>query len=185
MKAWPWALGVVALAGAAWWWRREGEPVTEETSNAEAATGGGATVYVKGGVDLSELHPELSAFLAWWRENGPFNVKVTAAGRTDAEQAAFYAQGRTSAGGIITNARTARESAHGRRRLSDGRVVACALDIYPANTSNNIELNYLDPRWLVLVGAAAARGLVSLGKTALGDWPHLEIEGWEALPYVG
>ena len=203
-----WALGAVAVLGAgllAWWASRRGDDAAalvgagvavateagEVVANAgefvRATATGGAAIYWKGGTSRDDLHPQLVALLDWWAESGPHPVKVVSTGRTDAQQAEEYAKGRTAPGPRVTNAQTARDSAHG-WRLFNGRRVACAIDLYPysGNPLAPLVLDTSDPRWSAQVEAVEAFGLQSGAHfSAPVDFPHVQVAGFQSLPYVG
>ena len=75
---------------------------------------------------LLGVHPVLIQAIQEWAAL-PFDVLILNGVRTNAQQAALYAQGRTAPGNIVTNAQTAALSAHG-RKLFDNGVFGCALD---------------------------------------------------------
>lgn len=75
-------------------------------------------------------HPErcppnmkLLGFISWWKANGPFPIVIVSGSRNDAQQLVDYARGRkclpdgewvvVDQAQVVTNARTAGESAHG------------------------------------------------------------------------
>jgi hypothetical protein len=108
----------------------------------------------------------------------PFDIHVVADGglRTDADQARLYAEGRTTAGSVVTYAQTSQDSAHG---------CGLALDLAPYSLSL-LDTDWSDPNLdsqLAQIGAAAkAYGPFSWG----GDWaapqtdlPHVELTDWQ------
>lgn len=128
---------------------------------------------VTGRNNLAGVRPELLRFMAWWNVNGPFPLRVTSGFRTDAQQAALYAQGRSTPGQIVTYAKTASDSAHGR---------AAAIDAYPFDGSKII-LDMDDPRWATYGAIAQSRGLAWGGTwSRLMDKPHVEVPGWQSFP---
>lgn len=139
--------------------------------------------------------PKLQEFLDWWQDVGPFPLVVTSGVRTDAEQAALYAKGRTAPGPVVTNAATTASTAHG-LRLRDGKPKGQGFDAYPvkrAKGSKVLEIhlgNAGDAEGLAKfeqLGAAATKfGLVWGGKwTGLPDRPHIETPDWRLLPRPG
>ncbi|MFZ5469475.1 MAG: M15 family metallopeptidase [Myxococcota bacterium] len=177
--------GGALVAGAWWLWRRAG-------GMEKGSVMTGARIHNRHRAD--GMRAELRAFLDWWEAHGPFPLQIPPLGglRTDAEQAALYAQGRTAPGARVTNAATARDTPHGR---------GAALDVYPVR-----EVNFAggvariwtgdesDPAeraharaLLARVGEAAeARGLVWGGRwNGLEDLPHLELPNWLELPMPG
>jgi hypothetical protein len=84
---------------------------------------------------------KLQTFISWWQLSGPFPIVIVTGSRTDAEQAADYAKGRTAPGIIVTNARLAKDSAHGHQAGIDCQPVR---ELYP---SGGVKLVYLgDPK---------------------------------------
>ena len=109
----------------------------------------------------------------------PFDVQVTAGHRSDAEQAALYAQGRTKPGpnataarplgDTVTNARSSSTSAHGR---------GMAIDLVPRINGR--------PSWaewslFEQIGELAeSQGLDWGGRwLSIKDGPHVEVPGWK------
>lgn len=126
----------------------------------------------------------LLEFLDWWEAFGPFPIMVGDRGgvRTDAEQAALFAQGRTVPGDIVTNASTASSTAHGH---------GGALDLYPVRpTSDGKRIAAVLDKELMLfeqIGhLAESHGLVWGGRfntaTLKADRPHVEVPNWRLLP---
>ena len=128
---------------------------------------------------LATVRPELAdaalrvAYRAL-REHG-IRILWTQGIRSDEEQAALFAKGRTAPGQIVTYAATADSTPHGRGAALDFAVTlggkpawdAAALPLYD------------------LVGAIAKQEGLEWG----GDWPppktdkpHLQLPGWKALP---
>ena len=79
---------------------------------------------------LRGVHPQLILLAKTWGVRLPFDVLLTCGVRTNAEQAALYAQGRTKPGPIVTQAASASLSAHGRRWFN-GMAYGCAVDAVP------------------------------------------------------
>lgn len=94
--------------------------------------------------------------------------------RTDAEQAELWAQGRTKPGKRVTNARTARETAHG---------CGCALDFAVLDESGRPtwapEVEHLYDRVAELVDEVGADGYECESGRSFGDRPHVQIIGWK------
>ena len=129
------------------------------------------------------LHPALLRFLHGWHRHGTGDMKVTATLRTDADQRVLYAQGRTTPGAVITHAATAAQSAHGGRRLPDGRAVACAFDWYATPDAGAGII--LAPNATAARAAEATRaaGLITGADwSGLVDPPHVELRDWRLLP---
>jgi hypothetical protein len=146
-----------------------------------AGTAGGSIVHPEraAGVDR-----RLLAFLNDWAALGTFPLLVVPDGglRTDATQARIYARGRSTPGEppytatrplgrTVSNAQTARETAHGH---------AGALDVAPY-IGGAIPWGDLD-KFRTLGAFGKARGLVWGGDwTSLVDMAHLEVPDWRGL----
>lgn len=88
--------------------------------------------------------------------------------RTYAEQDALYAQGRTTPGHIVTNARGGYSNHN----------FGCAVDCYPflQGSSGNINWNPKSPQFLAMVEALKEQGLVWGGDWhSLVDPPHFQL----------
>lgn len=133
-------------------------------------------------VRLRGVHPQLILMSKAWGVRLPFDVLITSGVRTNAEQAALYAQGRTKPGPIVTQASSASLSAHGRRWFN-GLAYGCAVDAVPC-TGLAGQPNYGD------VGAYEALALIAerMGLVWGGRWvkftdrPHFQIAGWKDWP---
>lgn len=90
--------------------------------------------------------------------------------RTDAEQEQLYAQGRTTPGRILTNAKPG-QSAHG---------YGLALDFVPL-LAGKPQWMAGNPLYLHSVDIARAHGLESLCQSSFPEWPHLQMPNWHAL----
>lgn len=134
-------------------------------------------------------HPRLLLFLDWWAKHGPFPIGVTGGGRTQADVARLYAQGRTAPGPIVTNAKSILETAHG-PRLAEGKKVFCAVDVAPAILSSSgatvAAFDYNDRSKFERIGYEAKQGfgLEWGGDFPSFDGPHVQIAGWRNLPAV-
>lgn len=96
-------------------------------------------------------------------------VRITQARRTDAEQAALYAQGRTTPGAIVTglNGLTPQTRSY----HQSGRAVD-----FVWRTADGVSY---DGPWTLLGACAEAVGLVWGGRFKSGpDRPHLELPAW-------
>jgi peptidoglycan L-alanyl-D-glutamate endopeptidase CwlK len=115
-----------------------------------------------------EVRPLVDAALAAW-EGAGIDVLVTCTSRTNAEQDALYAQGRTTPGHIVTNAR-AGQSAHN---------YGLAIDIVPI-VNGKPDWNGGDAIWQTVGDLGQQAGLTWLG--ALGspfpEKPHFELTNW-------
>lgn len=96
-------------------------------------------------------------------------VVVACTYRSIEEQAALYAQGRTTPGRIVTNAR-AGESAHNTRQ---------ALDVYPLHNGKLAGLDNPTGRalWARLGAIGKAAGFTWGGDWRMRDYPHFEFKG--------
>lgn len=115
-------------------------------------------------------------------EGSDVDLTIVSGQRTNAEQAALYAQGRTAPGGIVTYKRPG-ESKHNAEPLS----LAVDLAPLPGGKLSWAEADY--KRFGPLVDKAQAelleRGLLLPGETLswggrwtnFKDWPHVELRG--------
>lgn len=132
-----------------------------------------------GSRSLDDLRPSVrllvDAFLASCKAAG-FDILVTCTLRSAAEQTALYAQGRTTPGHIVTNAR-AGQSPH---------QYGLALDIVPM-VNGKPDWRGGDPVWAAVGDLGQQAGLRWLG--ALGssfpEKPHFELVTWKAEAFVG
>jgi peptidoglycan L-alanyl-D-glutamate endopeptidase CwlK len=97
------------------------------------------------------------------------DILITCTLRTQAEQTALYAQGRTVPGHIVTNAQ-AGKSAHN---------WGLALDFVPM-INGKPEWTGKDPAWAHAISMAESRGMESLAKSAFPELAHLQLPNWRA-----
>lgn len=131
------------------------------------------------------LQPLVQKFLDYCIRAG-LDVLITCTWRSDAEQEALYAQGRTKPGKIVTNAR-AGQSAH--NYTLNGLPAALAIDVVPLRngkpvwglSGNGIDDDPADDErddlelWQRVVKAGEDAGLVSASRwKSFREWPHLE-----------
>lgn len=132
---------------------------------------------------------KLKAFIAWWAQHGPFPLTIAYGNRSDAEQWELYQLGRTKPGKIVTNAKSAAESAHGH---------SAAIDCYPVREvyGNGMpKLVYMGDEADLVVRSEAKRRFeiyARLGKDhglesgldfpGLHDAPHLQDPDWKSRP---
>jgi peptidoglycan L-alanyl-D-glutamate endopeptidase CwlK len=118
-----------------------------------------------------EVRPLVDAFLAACAAAG-LDVLITCTLRSNDEQTELYAQGRTSPGHIVTNAR-AGQSAHN---------YGLALDIVPM-VNGKPDWNGADPIWNQIGALGVAAGLTWLGSpgSSFPEKPHFESSNWRAL----
>jgi peptidoglycan LD-endopeptidase CwlK len=113
---------------------------------------------------LGEVHPELSKRIHNLASQLDFNIRVTQGIRTVAQQDTLYAQGRTTPGPIITNARGT-ESNH---------TLGLAVDIVPMDLpDDHPDWDENAASWQRIVALAPTCGLRD-GKS-FHDEPHLEL----------
>jgi peptidoglycan L-alanyl-D-glutamate endopeptidase CwlK len=127
----------------------------------------------------------LQALMDRWAQELPFSVVVQPGGgcRTQAEQAALYAQGRTAPGPIVTNAPSAAASAHGH---------SGAIDAMPLGDSGRIEWDTTETLYRVglMADIAEEMGLEWGGRWEKlfpphGDYDHFQVPDWKTLPLTG
>jgi len=123
---------------------------------------------------LIGIHPDLSSAIQIWVVF-PFDVLIVQGVRSDEEQQILYAQGRTAPGNIVTKARTAALSPHGRRRFDSG-VWGCAIDAIPSIAGKALwqDIDKLERMADAVAGVADWGG----GWQSLKDYDHFELRGW-------
>lgn len=130
---------------------------------------------------LADLHPDLQPlaqkFLDNCKEAG-IDAFITETYRSQADQDADYACGRTKAGKIITNALYG-QSPHN-CTLSDGTPAAKAFDFVIQDATGVLDWDASDSEWRAAIAIGEALGLVS-GSTfhSPKDSPHLELADWK------
>ncbi len=158
----------------------------------------GLVFHIQDRIYVPGMDPRIVAFFTWWDEFGPFAITIPPDGglrKDDAGQAALFAKGRTAPGphagdsgypplGLtVTNARTLKDTPHGR---------GCAGDAYPAilngarDTVIAIYADDRDPKVDLLFHAygiiAEDNGLTWGGRWRRKDKPHVEVPDWRKLP---
>ncbi|MCU6435165.1 M15 family metallopeptidase [Undibacterium sp. Jales W-56] len=122
--------------------------------------------------DLDQLLPEVKsmadAMLNECQRQG-FKVVVSCTYRSAQEQDALYAQGRTTAGRIVTNAR-AGQSLHEQRR---------ALDVYPIIHGELADTKTYEgmQAWQKLGFIGKQVGFEWGGDWTMRDYPHFQLRG--------
>lgn len=129
---------------------------------------------------IIDLHPEMQPlaekFLDACHAAG-IEVLVTCTYRSMAEQAALYAQGRTSAGHVVTNARPG-ESRH--NDLLNGKPAARAFDIVPMRAGKPV-WDAEDPVWQQMGDIGESLGLEWAGRWIhFREFPHFQLPKTEA-----
>lgn len=130
---------------------------------------------------LEDLHPDLKTlcqqFLDGCHAQG-VNVFITQTYRSNAEQDADYAKGRTQPGNVVTNAR-AEQSPHN-WILEDGTAASKAFDFAIKGENGTLDWNANDAAWKLAISIGENLGLVS-GSTfhSIKDNPHMELANWK------
>lgn len=123
---------------------------------------------------VEDLHPELRVLHPRWVaacEARGVAVLTTCTYRSQAEQDALYAQGRTKPGRKVTWTRTSRHS-----ETINGHPAASAWDFVPL-VSGKPSWSATDPAWRIAGEAAEALGLEWGGRWPAGkrDMPHIQM----------
>jgi peptidoglycan L-alanyl-D-glutamate endopeptidase CwlK len=127
---------------------------------------------------IEDLHPDLQplcrAFLAQ-AEKQDIDVLITCTYRSNAEQDALYAQGRTTPGRIVTNAK-AGQSAH--NHAIDGKPAAKAFDVVPL-VDGKPQWEASHPAWQELGKIGMGLGLNWYGApgSKFREFPHFQMKG--------
>jgi len=126
---------------------------------------------------IEDLHPDLQplcrAFLEQ-AEQQNIDVLITCTFRSNAEQTALYAQGRTAPGRIVTRAK-AGQSAH--NFTIDGQPAAKAFDVVPL-VDGKPQWDARHPAWQALGKIGMGLGLNWYGApgSAFPEFPHFELK---------
>lgn len=122
---------------------------------------------------LEKLDARLKRFVEVLGQRLPYDILVVQGFRTEEEQAVLYAKGRTTPGPIVTRAKHATDSPHGR---------GAAVDLVPIIQGK--------PDWNARAYFAEMAEIgremgVAWGAKfeGLADWDHYEILGWRAIPF--
>lgn len=123
---------------------------------------------------VEDLHPELRVLHPRWVaacEAAGVTVLTTCTYRSQAEQDALYAQGRTLPGRKVTWTRTSRHS-----ETINGHPAASAWDFVPLRYGKAI-WSATDPSWQIAGACAEECGLEWGGRWAKGkrDMPHIQM----------
>lgn len=140
-------------------------------------------------VDRCPRNMRLLGFVLQWQLNGPFDITITCGARTDPEQLALYAVGRSAPGKVVTHAQFARDSAHGHLAAIDCVPVR---EVFPMGGVKSVYLgNESDPavraeaqrRFGIYCKRVRLAGLES-GEDfpGLHDQPHAQDPTWRTLP---
>ena len=123
---------------------------------------------------LTDLHPQMQSmvtrFLANARAAG-IDLLVTCTHRSNEEQAALYAIGRTKPGRIVTNAKPGR-STH--NNTLNGKPAALAVDVVPLRDGKPV-WSASDPVWKRVGEIGEKVGLEWAGRwTTFREFPHFQ-----------
>ena len=123
---------------------------------------------------LTDLHPQMqpmvTRFLANARAAG-IDLLVTCTYRSNEEQAALYAIGRTKPGRIVTNAKPGR-STH--NNTLNGKPAALAVDVVPLRGGKPV-WSASDPVWKKVGEIGEKVGLEWAGRwTTFREYPHFQ-----------
>ena len=123
---------------------------------------------------LTDLHPQMQSmvtrFLANARAAG-IDLLVTCTYRSNEEQAALYAIGRTKPGRIVTNAKPGR-STH--NNTLNGKPAALAVDVVPLRDGKPV-WSASDPVWKRVGEIGEKVGLEWAGRwTTFREFPHFQ-----------
>ena len=134
--------------------------------------------------DLSaEMKPLAQEFLTKCNADPLFTAQgitvfVDQTYRSEADQNADYAKGRTTPGAIITNAQYG-QSPHNCVD-SDGNPAAKAFDIAIEDSDGSLDWDATDPLWRRAIKIGESLGLVSGSEFhSLKDNPHFELADWK------
>jgi len=149
------------------------------------------------------LPPLLQDFADAWELAGPFDLTVPGTGgnRTDDQQLLLWSKGRTflpntkvwvtsDVSKVVTRARSAADSAHGRGAAGDFHPVRSHFaNGLPATVWTGAEEDPLERatavrRFEALGGFAEKAGLEWGGRFPHFDGPHVQLKNWRALPRV-
>lgn len=124
-----------------------------------------------------DLHPDLLPLYRWFMEEAAkasIDVLTTCTYRSNQEQDALYAQGRTTAGHIVTNCKGG-QSAH--NFTINGFPAAKAFDIVPI-VNGKPDWESKDPIWQQLGDIGNSVGLNWAGRWAhMREYPHFQLRG--------
>lgn len=132
--------------------------------------------------NLDDLDPRLKALCQTWMSvcgQKGIKVGISQTYRSEEEQNADYAQGRTTPGKVITNARYG-QSPHNCVD-ANGRPAARAFDFFIYNDDGKtLDWNPADAKWQAAIAAGEGLGMVSGSVFHLRDNDHFEMAGWKS-----
>lgn len=130
--------------------------------------------------NIADLDPRLQPlahqFLVQCLAEG-LNVFLTCCYRSDAEQDADYAQGRTKPGKIITNAR-AGQSPHN-YCTPDGKPAARGFDFALKTQEGSLDWDGTDEQWTRAIHIGESLGLSAGADFKIKDYAHMELPDWK------
>jgi peptidoglycan L-alanyl-D-glutamate endopeptidase CwlK len=131
--------------------------------------------------NIADLDPRLQPlcreFLSLCQSKG-VDAFITQTYRSDIEQDAAYAQGRTAPGKIVTNARGG-ESPHNCVDVT-GNPAARAFDFAIKLPEGNLDWDASDKAWQTALATGIQLGLISgTSFKTLKDNPHMEMADWK------
>lgn len=123
---------------------------------------------------LDDLHPEVrplvDKFLEACKAAG-IDILVTCTHRSNEEQAALYAQGRTAPGKIVTNAKPGQSSHNG---MLNGKPASLAIDVVPMRAGKPV-WSVSDPVWQQVGELGEKAGLEWAGRwKRFREFPHFQ-----------
>lgn len=123
---------------------------------------------------LNDLHPEMQRLTAEFLNNckaAGVDVLITCTFRSNTEQAALYAQGRTAPGRIVTNAKPG-QSTH--NVTVNGKPASLAFDVVPLRNGKPV-WDAKDPLWQQVGEIGEALGLEWAGRwKRFREFPHFQ-----------
>lgn len=136
---------------------------------------------------VTDLHPTLLPLCQKWLDTchqQSIQSFVDFTWRSAAEQDALYAQGRTTPGRIVTNAKGG-QSAHN-VTLPDGTPASCAFDFAISNADGSLNWSINSVEFQAAVTIGKNLGLVWGGSWPgkLGDYVHWELSNWKQISSV-
>lgn len=134
--------------------------------------------------NLNNLHPDLkpkaNQFLVQCLAEG-INAFITCCYRSDAEQDAEYAKGRTTPGHIVTNARGG-QSPH--NCTLAGKPASKAFDFAIRTSEGSLDWDGQDTQWQRAIDIGEALGLYSGEHFKNKDYAHLEMPNWKVSSFL-
>lgn len=125
---------------------------------------------------IEDMHPKLQPFVRQFMakaEQAGVDVLITCTYRSNAEQDALYAQGRTKPGAIVTRAK-AGQSKH--NNMLDGKPASLAFDVVPM-VDGKCMWNGKHPHWAILGKIGTGLGFTWYGApgSPFKELPHFQM----------